>query len=48
MGEQDAILAAADAGFAASQTADVKVWSCADTNRSVIVRGDVVIAVREG
>ena len=47
-GEPDAIVAAADVGFASADMGDVEVWSYNGSNRSVIVRGGTVIAVREG
>ena len=47
-GEPDSIVAAADVGFASSQLEAVEVWSYEDTNRSVVVRDDIVISIREG
>jgi hypothetical protein len=47
-GEPDAIVVAADVGFASAQMDDVEVWSYENTGRSVIVRSGTVIAVREG
>ena len=45
-GRPDAVVAAPDVGFASAGMENVEVWSYDD--RSVIVRGDTVIAVREG
>ena len=47
-GQPDTIVAATDVGFASSGMEDVEVWSYSNTDRSVIVRGNTVIAVREG
>jgi len=47
-GQPDEIVAATDVGFASTGMENVEVWSYDDTNRSVIVRNDTVIAVREG
>jgi len=42
------LVAATDVGFASTGMKNIEVWSYDDTCRSVIVRGDTVIAVREG
>jgi len=47
-GQPDEVVAAADVGFASSGMEDVEVWSYRNSDRSVIVRGNTVIAVREG
>jgi len=47
-GQPDEIVAATDVGFASIGMENVEVWSYDDTGHSVVVRGDIVIAVREG
>ena len=45
-GEPDSVVLAEDLGFFSTQLDTVEVWSYDDGDRSVIVRDDVVIAVR--
>ena len=47
-GEPDAVVAANDLGFASAQVDAVEVWTYADLERSVVVRGDAVLSIQDG
>jgi len=47
-GEPDAVVAANDLGFASAQVDAVEVWTYANPERSVVVRGDAVLSIQEG
>ena len=47
-GEPDSVAVATDLGFRTSQLETVEIWSYANPVRSVVVRDDIVIAVKEG
>jgi len=47
-GEPDRVAVAADLGFNSAQLETVEIWSYADPLRSVVVRDDVVVAIRTG
>ena len=47
-GEPDAVATAADLGLVSEQLAEVEIWSYYNPVRSVSVRDNVVVSIREG
>ena len=47
-GVPDSVVSATDIGLTSSQLAEVEVWSYYHPVRSVVVRDNVVVSIREG